>query len=200
MASTHHKPAIPLKIIFIGESGVGKTAVIQKYVNNVFLSNTQSTLGVEFVPKVWDTAGQERFRSMTAGYYRGCHGIIVMFDVTNRDSFEAVKSWADAVGGSSQNALCKILVGNKIDINGQRKVEKEEGEKMAEQIGYMYLECSAALDKPVTQLFETLADSIIAKYNPKPLTQTETEKERVSIVPQQQAASSAVPKEQAGCC
>lgn len=132
-----------------------------------------STIGVDFKIQtihlsnrtiklqIWDTAGQERFRSITSSYYRGAHGIVVVFDVTNRDSFENIKSWLQEIDRFATNDVQKLLVGNKIDLVEERQVSTQEAQQQAESFSIPYVETSAKNSTNVEEVFRTIATSIM---------------------------------------
>jgi len=133
---------ILLKIIVLGESGVGKTSLLIRYVENRFTFNTKSTIGANFLTKrmeiddkvatcqIWDTAGQERFQGLGTAFYRGSDGVIFVFDVTNRKSFEELEQWKKAfliqVGQEGNDNFPMIIVANKVDLADQREVSQKE--------------------------------------------------------------------------
>lgn len=133
-----------------------------------------STIGVDFRVKtvtmggktskltIWDTAGQERFRTLTSSYYRGCHGIILVFDVNDRDSFTHLQAWLEEFELYTTTAsAAKLLVGNKIDIKGQREVSVEEATAFARKQAMMYIEASAKTREGVRQSFEEVVQKIL---------------------------------------
>ena len=151
-----NKKEIKYKILVLGDQAVGKTCFLLKYTNDSFNEVNLSTVGVEVYPKevtlengkkvlaqIWDTAGQERFRSICKNYYKGAQGIILMFEVINKESFKNVKSWLDLLKNEVSEKVSIILVGNKIDLENKREVSKEEGEEMAKKYGLSYFETSA---------------------------------------------------------
>ena len=151
-----NKKEIKYKILVLGDQAVGKTCFLLKYTNDSFNEMNLSTVGVEVYPKevtlengkkvlaqIWDTAGQERFRSICKNYYKGAQGIILMFEVINKESFKNVKSWLDLLKNEVSEKVSIILVGNKIDLENKREVSKEEGEEMAKKYGLSYFETSA---------------------------------------------------------
>ncbi|EAY14610.1 small GTP-binding protein, putative [Trichomonas vaginalis G3] len=166
-----------LKILVIGESAVGKSALLLRYIDNVFTQTFMTTIGVDFKNKVididgnkvklqiWDTAGQEKFRAITKAYYRGAHGILVVFDISNVESFHRTSAWLDSI----KNENCDIevlLIGNKADL--ERAVSKEEAEGLAEKYDIPYFETSAKEDKGVTEAFEKLAYAAYKRYQNAP--------------------------------
>ncbi|KAK1434887.1 hypothetical protein QVD17_00641 [Tagetes erecta] len=162
------------KILLIGDSGVGKSSLLVSFISNT-VHDLPPTIGVDFKIKqltvagknikltIWDTAGQERFRTLTSSYYRGAQGIILVYDVTWRETFTNLSEiWAKEVDLYSTNQDCiKMLVGNKVDKDSERFVSKEEGAALAKELGCFYLECSATTQKNVHQCFEELALKIM---------------------------------------
>ena len=110
--------------------------------------------------QIWDTAGQERFRTMTSSYYRGAHGIIIVYDVTDRDSFDNVRQWMHEIERFANPGVCKILVGNKCDMEENRKVSSEEGAELARHFEIPFLETSAKNSINVEQSFITMSKEI----------------------------------------
>ncbi|KAL7713890.1 Sphingomyelin phosphodiesterase [Entamoeba marina] len=164
------------KILIIGESGVGKTAIMQRFCENTFEPVYISTVGVDFKPKVikvgnktvkmqlWDTAGQDRFRNITASYYRGTQGVLIVYDVTDRTSFDKVSSWFTEVRDRTENdPPVIILVGNKTDVD-HSAVKQEAVEQLARQLGGVQcFTCSAKDGSGVDEVFNALTQSIISK-------------------------------------
>ena len=161
------------KILLIGDAGVGKSSILLRFTDDAFEEHLASTIGVDFKVKtvqlggktvkltIWDTAGQERFRTLTSSYYRGCHGIILVFDVNERSSFDNLKQWLDELELYSTTAhSSKLLVGNKIDLE-DRQVTEQEATDFARQQAMMYLECSARTRVGIRQAFEEVVLKIL---------------------------------------
>uniref|UniRef100_A0A3Q3JUQ7 Uncharacterized protein n=1 Tax=Monopterus albus TaxID=43700 RepID=A0A3Q3JUQ7_MONAL len=164
------------RIIMLGDSGVGKSSLLKRYTENLFLESINQTVGVDFYvhflevePGVhvklqfWDTAGQERFRSVTRSYYRNSVGVLLMFDLTNRASFDNIKEWhAEVCERVQPYKVLFILVGQKSDreAHGERVVSREEVNKLAGQLGVPYVEASAKTGQNVRGPFELLARQI----------------------------------------
>eukprot|EP01024_Parvocaulis_polyphysoides_P038267 TRINITY_DN34304_c0_g2_i1.p1 TRINITY_DN34304_c0_g2~~TRINITY_DN34304_c0_g2_i1.p1 ORF type:complete len:222 (-),score=26.47 TRINITY_DN34304_c0_g2_i1:76-741(-) len=158
------------KVLLIGDTGVGKSSLLLRYTQDKFDELCQPTIGVDFKLKlmekqnklikmtVWDTAGQERFRTLTSSYYRGAQGIIFVYDVTRRETFENMADvWVREVKTySTIQSAVRMVVGNKIDKAEEREVSKEEGRAFAKQHGCLFLETSAKSDLAVAQAFEEL--------------------------------------------
>jgi len=163
-----------LKILIIGESGVGKSSLLLRFTDDQFDPELAATIGVDFKVKVididgnrvklqiWDTAGQERFRTLTPSYYRGGQGAILVYDVTSRESFQKVEDWLNELETFSTNHdIKRILVGNKCDKEGERMVSREEGQKCARKYQMMFIESSAKTKEGVQTAFEELVEKII---------------------------------------
>ena len=167
------------KMILIGDSGVGKTNILNRYINNKFLETTKSTVGVELGTKIeeynnkkikiqiWDTAGQERYKSITKTYYKGAKGVFIVYDVTIRKSFENVTTWVECVDKFAKTNVLRILVGNKTDLEDKRVISKEEGKKLAEENGLKFYEISAKTMTGLVEMFEDVAKEYVQIYEQK---------------------------------
>ncbi|KAK8563531.1 hypothetical protein V6N13_006267 [Hibiscus sabdariffa] len=165
---------LSFKILLIGDSGVGKSSLLVSFIS-ASAEDLAPTIGVDFKIKlltvggkrlkltIWDTAGQERFRTLTSSYYRGAQGIILVYDVTRRETFTNLSDvWAKEVELYSTNQDCvKMLVGNKVDRDSERAVSREEGIALAKVLGSTFHECSAKTRENVEQCFEELALKIM---------------------------------------
>eukprot|EP01116_Phalansterium_solitarium_P003243 TRINITY_DN139_c0_g1_i1.p1 TRINITY_DN139_c0_g1~~TRINITY_DN139_c0_g1_i1.p1 ORF type:complete len:202 (-),score=27.85 TRINITY_DN139_c0_g1_i1:293-898(-) len=166
------------KLLLIGDSGVGKSCLLLRFADGAFTENFISTIGVDFKIKtmevekkkvklqIWDTAGQERFQTITTSYYRGAHGLIICYDVTNEKSFENIKKWLDDVDRNASSNVVKLLVGNKIDLVDKRKVEYSTAQALAERLNIPYLETSAKDSTNVEKAFTRLTSSIMKVQTP----------------------------------
>ena len=128
------------------------------------LKNVQLDDGKMVKIQIWDTAGQDRFRSITRNYYKGAHGIIVMYDVTNKKSFDNVKNWVEQIREEVSDKVSIILVGNKIDDVDGRKVTTEEGQKMAQECELEFFECSAKSGENIDRTFSELVKKTVESY------------------------------------
>ena len=154
-----------LKFIIIGDSAVGKSNILLRYTNDSFSNEFQATIGVEFGAKnltiegktyrvqIWDTAGQEQFRSITRAYYKNSVCACVVYDITNKTSFENVKSWIEDCKKKCPKTIYLVLIGNKSDLEEQRKVTYEEGSIFAQKNGMIFFETSAKTGKNVNEVF-----------------------------------------------
>ena len=161
-----------IKLLMIGDSGVGKTCLLLRYANDSFSPTFITTIGIDFKIKnieiddkrvklqIWDTAGQERFRTITPSYFRGAQGIVLVYDVTDRRSFESIRNWISQIQQHADVHVNKILVGNKCDMLDEKVVSTEEGQKLASEFGMQFWETSAKNDVNVEQSFQSIAKSV----------------------------------------
>ena len=169
------EPTMTFKVLTIGESGVGKTCVLRRFVENKFLKNHLATIGIDFKTKtlnmnnqeiklkIWDTAGQERFRNITTQYYKGADGIVLVYDVTDEASYDKIRDWMDQIlSNTQQDDIGLVLLGNKCDME-PRNVTEEMGKKMAEELKINYFETSALNGQGIKEAFEYLARDIMKK-------------------------------------
>lgn len=165
-----------MKILLIGDSGVGKSCLLVRFVEDKFSPSFITTIGIDFKIKtvdingkkvklqLWDTAGQERFRTITTAYYRGAMGIILVYDVTDERTFANVKQWFKTVNDHANDDAQLLLVGNKSDMD-TRVVSYEQGEALAQELGLPFIESSAKDDSNVNEIFFTLARLIQDKID-----------------------------------
>ena len=166
------------KILLLGDSSVGKTCFLMRYTDNTFQEIHMSTIGLDYKLKnvqlddgkmvkiqIWDTAGQDRFRSITKNYYKGAHGIILIYDVTSRKTFDNVKNWVAQIKEEVTDKVSIILVGNKIDDVDGRKVQTEEGQKMAKECGLSFFETSAKSGQNIDSTFNELVKKTVEAYS-----------------------------------
>ena len=166
------------KILLLGDSSVGKTCFLMRYTDNTYQEIHMSTIGIDNKFKdveledgkkvkiqIWDTAGQDRFRSITRNYYKGANGIVLIFDVTNKKSYENVKNWVKQIKEEVSSRVTIILVANKIDDVNHRIVTKEEGEKIANECGLMFFECSAKTGENIEHAFNELVKKTVENYS-----------------------------------
>ena len=163
------------KIIIIGDAAVGKSNILTRYIKNEFCQNTKSTVGVELGIKfikikgvntkiqIWDTAGQERYRAITSSYYKGSHGCFIVYDITNQSSFDNVEKWYEHVQKEAGKDISIILVGNKSDLENERKVSKEKGEDLAKNLNCPFFETSAFSGINISQIFQELGNNIFER-------------------------------------
>jgi len=160
------------KLLLIGDSGVGKSCLLLRFADDTYTESHISTIGVDFKIRtveldgkviklqIWDTAGQERFRTITSSYYRGAHGIIVVYDVTDEESFNNVKTWLNEINRYANENVNKLLVGNKSDLTSKKVVDHATAKAFADEIGIPFLETSAKSAENVEQAFMRMAQEI----------------------------------------
>ncbi|PAA82530.1 hypothetical protein BOX15_Mlig033766g3, partial [Macrostomum lignano] len=166
------------KIVLIGDAGVGKSCVVQRFKSGNFLEKQSSTIGVDFTMKtlvvdgariklqVWDTAGQERFRTITQSYYRSANAVILAYDITKRESFDSLTTWIDDVSRYAGSGVCQILIGCKKDLEHLREVRVTDGVDFAAKMAMLTcLETSAKENSNIDQLFETLAAELKRRHD-----------------------------------
>lgn len=159
------------KICIIGDSNVGKTSIIKRYVDDVF-GLTEPSIGAcnhrrmiklssgeEMDLEIWDTAGQERFKSIVPMYYKGSKGIIIVFDITNTESFEGAKTWVRDLSSHNNTAIL-ALVGNKSDLVDKRSITYENAKFFANQNNLLYFETSAKENNNISEIFVTIAEKM----------------------------------------
>ena len=160
------------KVLLIGNSGVGKSSLFLRFVDDIWEDNFVPTIGVDFKIKtliieekkiklqIWDTAGQDRFRTIVSSYYRGAHGILLIFDLTDIESFKSLNNWLIEIERNANKNVIKILIGNKCDLN-ERKVTMKQANEFAEENGMKYIETSAKNNINVVDAFRTLGMELI---------------------------------------
>lgn len=162
-----------IKLLIIGDAGCGKTSILETFSGVKFKGDTISTIGIDFKLKivqrngikyklqVWDTAGQERFYSITRSYYKRCQGIIIVYNITKKNTFLGVKRWLEQINMQTNEDIVKVLVGNKSDLNSLREVSYEEGETLARNNKIPFFETSAKLGHNIQQVFDCMVDRIV---------------------------------------
>lgn len=166
-----------VKVLLIGNSGVGKTCIIQRFVREDFSVNYLPTIAVDFKLKIfevdnlklkmqiWDTAGQERFNTLTANFFKAAHGIIVVFSVVDKLSFDNISKWVAQIQNSAPKTVQVILVGNKKDLDTQRVISYEQGEECAKKYGGHYFEVSALTGENIKEMFIKMGQLVSKEMN-----------------------------------
>lgn len=193
------------KLLLIGDSGVGKSCLLLRFADDTYTESYITTIGVDFKIRtveierktiklqIWDTAGQERFRTITSSYYRGAHGIIVVYDVTDAESFNNVKQWLHEIDRYASEHVNKLLVGNKSDLVAKRAVTYEQGQEFAQSLGIEFVETSAKNSENVEKAFMVMSAQIKSRMK----TQPTNEKAKGSKLTAGQAVGKS---EKSGCC
>ena len=168
-----------IKLLLIGDSGVGKSCLLLRYADDTFTSSFITTIGIDFKIKsiliddskvklqIWDTAGQERFRTITTAYYRGAMGILLVYDVADENSFFNVKNWMKQIDQNAAENVNRVLIGNKCDLD-ERKVSYEQGKALADEYGIKFFETSAKLNTHVDSSFLSIAKDIVERLKVNP--------------------------------
>eukprot|EP00418_Pyrodinium_bahamense_P090029 CAMPEP_0179046918 /NCGR_PEP_ID=MMETSP0796-20121207/18933_1 /TAXON_ID=73915 /ORGANISM="Pyrodinium bahamense, Strain pbaha01" /LENGTH=235 /DNA_ID=CAMNT_0020743355 /DNA_START=63 /DNA_END=765 /DNA_ORIENTATION=+ len=168
------------KLLLIGDSGVGKSCLLLRFADDTYTESFISTIGVDFKIRtleqdgkrmklqIWDTAGQERFRTITSSYYRGAQGIIIVYDVTDKESFNNVKTWTQEIEKYAADGVNKLLVGNKCDLSSKKVVSYDEAKELADSLGIQFMETSAKNSHNVEQAFQAMAREIKQRVASQP--------------------------------
>ena len=206
--SNEVKEDYKLKVVIVGDSGVGKTNLIKRFVSNTFTPNSKATVGVEFISKsyrinnqvfkieMWDTAGQERYKSITAAYYKGAKGALLVYDVTSAQSFENIDKWYNEIKEKTNKDIKLILIGNKIDLKDERQVKTEEALVKAKDLEAPIMETSALDGSNVKEAFYDLLKEMYKEIRKKldiVESQAESGKDAVQLDTTEE-------KKKKGCC
>lgn len=160
-----------VQLITLGDHKVGKTSILKRYSFNKFSFETYPTIGVDFVSKkidigtqpvivkIWDTAGQDRFHTITHSFYKQCQGVLLVFDVGSRETFESLNTWIENIQSNVEEDTAKYLLGNKVDTE-IRQVTEDEGKKVASKYGMKYFEVSAKSGNNVDVAINSLAEDV----------------------------------------
>ncbi|GAM28357.1 hypothetical protein SAMD00019534_115330, partial [Acytostelium subglobosum LB1] len=171
----NNKGMLHFKFLIIGDPNVGKSCLLYRFTDNKFKSQSNHTIGVDFASRivevggrsvklqVWDTAGQERFRSVTRSYYRGSAGVILVYDIANRETYNHITNWLSDARALASKDVTIILVGNKSDMSAEREVSFLEAIKVAQENDLLFLETSALSGDNVEETFLKCAKSIVSK-------------------------------------
>ena len=166
---------ILLKLIIVGDTGVGKTNIISRYIKNEFSLTTKSTIGVEFGSKlvkkngkliklqIWDTAGQERCKSITSAYYKGAKGAFVVYDITREKTFKDIDKWITELKENGNEEMIIILIGNKLDLEDNRQIIIDDVTRKAKELKIGFFETSALDGSNIEQAFDFIVEEIVKK-------------------------------------
>jgi len=194
------------KLLLIGDSGVGKSCLLLRFADDTYTESYISTIGVDFKIRtielegktvklqIWDTAGQERFRTITSSYYRGAHGIIVVYDVTDADTFSNIRQCLQEIDRYACEGVNKLIVGNKSDLEGKKAVEYQSAKEFSDQLGIPFLETSAKNATNVEQAFLTMAKQIKDRMGAAQVAANQQKTVKIG------AGQSLQQQQQKGCC
>ena len=189
---------ISCKVVFLGDTSVGKSCLAVRFVRNDFFEFQEPTIGAAFLSKtmtynnkrykfeIWDTAGQERYRSLAPMYYRGARAAVIVYDITHEDSFKGAKSWIRELKKKTSNCLI-LLVGNKIDLIEKRRVNVDDVRNYARDNNIIYMESSAKTGTNVDQIFTNIAHNLpeepddIRIHEPLDITIRDEKKSRYTV-------------------
>ena len=165
------------KILLLGDSEVGKSCFLMRYSDNVFVENYITTIGLDYKLKnvkldsgktikvqLWDTAGQDKYRTIAKNYFKGSHGILLLYDITKPSSFNNIREWIQDIREEVSPKAIIFLIGNKIDLADQRKISKEKGIELAEEYKLPFFEASAKSGENVDEVFKALYKKISEVY------------------------------------
>lgn len=196
-----------IKLLLIGDSGVGKSCLLLRYSDDSFTSSFITTIGIDFKIKsilcgdskvklqIWDTAGQERFRTITTAYYRGAMGILLVYDVSDETSFTNVRNWMRQIDQNAAENVNRVLIGNKSDVDDtDRKVTYNQGKQLANEYGIKFFETSAKLNSNVDDAFMSIASDIVDRLKENPDHYGSTGQGAIFVNEASQK------KEKSGCC
>lgn len=177
------------KILLLGDSSVGKTCFLTQFAEGTFKENHLATIGLDFrlkeitlpdgtsvLLKIWDTAGQEKFRTITKNYFKGADGIILLYDITKKETFEGITLWLDDIRDNGSEKVRILLVGNKADLVNNREVTFDEGHQLAKEQSLPFFESSAKNNINIQETINDLANQIIkvkSKQGPTEATTTQ---------------------------
>lgn len=184
------------KLVLLGDTAVGKSCLVVRFVRDEFFEFQEPTIGAAFLTQsvatgaatvkfeIWDTAGQERYRSLAPMYYRGAAAAIVVYDITNKDSFNGAKSWVKELQRRGDPNAVIALAGNKADLQSKRKIDYQEAQQYAEENGIMHIETSAKNDTNVKSLFHEIAQKL-------PSHAPQSDREAFPLIPPKRAETKA---------
>ena len=198
------------KILLVGNSSVGKSSLFLRFVDDIWNDVFVPTIGVDFKIKtlkineknvklqIWDTAEQERFRTIISSYYRGAQGILLVFDVTEKESFESLNNWLIEIEKNANKNVVKILIGNKCDLEDKRVISYSQAKDFADSNGLNYVETSAKTNNNVTEAFSEIGKELMEACKDKDFIGNENKK--TITISNKTTDLNVENKSQNGCC
>ena len=200
------------KVVLIGDTSVGKTNILSKYLSNEFDPDSKATVGVEFGTKdfqiennkvkvqIWDTAGQERYRSITNAYYKGAKGSLLVYDITNPKSFQNLDKWLSDLKSNGEDKISVVLIGNKSDLESERKITLEQGKEKAAFFKLAFMETSALNGNNIDNAFNELITDVYKNHHELFEKQAKVEITEKAIDIDKSDENKEVEEKKGGCC